>query len=340
MIIVRAPLRISFVGGGTDSPDFYRKHTGRVISTAIDKYVYVAINPTPLMKEVVARYSQFEIAEHPSQIKNDRIREALLDLGIYGNIDITTFSDLPVKTGLGSSSSFSVALIKGLHAYLGKKIDQRESAEKAARLEIELLNQPIGKQDHYAAAFGGFNIFQFNSDDTVDVQPVFLDYKTRLDFQKHLLLYFTGITRESSSVLTEQKTKIDENLDSLKQLAEMPLEFKERLMKADFKGIGKLLHDNWLKKRNLASNVSNPIIDELYQTALNAGAWGGKILGAGGGGCFIFVAEPEKLSFIKEALDNVALKHQLVEAKSIPFNFVQSGVEILMDHSRLNNELT
>lgn len=333
MIIVKAPLRISFVGGGTDLPDFYRQHPGRVISTAIDKYVYVAINPTPLMGQVAARYSSFEIVKHPSELKNDRIRAALLDLGIYSNIDITTFSHLPVKTGLGSSSSFSVALMKGLYASLGKKIDQREAAEAACRLEIELLREPIGKQDQYASAFGGLNVFQFNADESVDVHPVFIDYKTRSNFENRLLLFFTGITREAASVLGEQKEKTSLNLKSLKEMAELPCEFQERLGRADFEGLGKLLHVNWLKKKTLASKVSNPVIDDLYQSGFEAGAWGGKVLGAGGGGCLLFMAPPEKMGAIREALRGAAAKNQLEEAREIPLRFVQSGVEVWLDHS-------
>lgn len=333
MIIVRAPLRISFVGGGTDLPDFYRKHPGRVISTAIDKYVYVAINPTPLMRQITARYSSFEVVKHPSELKNDRIRAALLDLGINSNIDITTFSHVPVNTGLGGSSSFSVALVKGLYAYLGKKIDQRDAAELACRLEIDILGEPIGKQDQYASAFGGLNVFQFNPDDSVEVQPVFLDYKTRLELERHLLLFFTGITRPASTVLKEQKEKIDANLESLKRMADMPLEFRERLIRADFKGLGHLLHENWLLKKTLASQVSNDAIDELYQVALDAGAWGGKILGAGGGGCLLFIAPPEKRRALTAALISSAEKNKLEGFGEVPFRLVQSGVELLMDYT-------
>lgn len=335
MIIVKAPLRISFVGGGTDLPDFYHQYPGRVISTAIDKYVYVAINPTPLMKYVTARYSSFEMVEHPSKLKNDRMRAALLDLGIHSNIDITTFSHLPANTGLGASSSFAVALMKGLHAYLGRKIDQREAAEAACRLEIELLKEPIGKQDQYAAAFGGLNIFQFNPDDSVDVSPVFLDYRTRLDFENHLLLFFTGITRSASTVLREQKEKTSVNLDTLKQMAEMPLEFRDRLVRGDFEGLGKLLNENWMRKKGLASKVSNDTIDNLYQAGLDAGSWGGKVLGAGGGGCLLFVAPPEKKNAILEALKRSSHENQLEDAREIPFQFVQSGVELWLDHSKL-----
>src|SRR5688572_17261851 len=161
MIVVRAPMRISFVGGGTDLPEFYRQSPGAVISTAIDKFVYVAINHTPLIDKVSARYSISETVDHPSQLQHTRIRAALCDLGIQKGIEIASFASLPAKTGIGSSSSFSVALMKGLHAYLGRNIGAREVAEAASRLEIELLGEPIGKQDQYAAAFGGFNVFRF-----------------------------------------------------------------------------------------------------------------------------------------------------------------------------------
>lgn len=332
MIIVKAPLRISFVGGGTDLPDFYHQHPGRVISTAIDKYVYVAINPTPLMKHVTARYSSFETVEHPSQLKNDRMRAALLDLGIHSNIDITTFSHLPANTGLGASSSFAVALMKGLYAYLGKKVDAREAAEAACRLEIELLGEPIGKQDQYAAAFGGLNIFQFNPDNSVNVQPVFLDYRTRLDFENHLTLFFTGIMRSASTVLAEQKEKTKMNIDTLKEMAETPFDFRERLVRGDFEGLAKLLHENWMRKKSLASRVSNDTIDNLYHAGLDAGAWGGKVLGAGGGGCLLFIAPPEKKQAIRLALMRCAEEQKLTDAREVPFRFVQSGAELWLDH--------
>ncbi len=335
MIIVRAPLRISFVGGGTDLPDFYRQSPGRVISTAIDRYVFVAINPTPFLTEkVIVRYSDYEIVDHPSELKNDRVRAALIDLGILNNIDITTFSHVSAKTGLGGSSSFSVALIKALHVYLGRKIDERETAEAASRLEIELLKEPIGKQDQYASAVGGLNIIQFNRDETVDVDPVFLDYKLRMDFENHLLLFFTGILRNASSVLAEQKKNITDRLETLRVMAEEAFEFKERLVKGDFGGLGSMLHNGWLKKKTLASNGSNSVIDEFYESGMNEGAWGGKVLGAGGGGCMLFLAPIDKKDVIRKAMKNIAIKNNLTEFREISVKFVQSGVEVLLNHKR------
>ena len=329
MIISRAPLRISFVGGGTDLAAFYRISPGRVISTSIDKYVYVAINPTPLINKVTARYSVVEGVNHARELKNDRIREALLDLGIENNIEVGTFSHLPVGTGLGASSSFAVALMKGLYACLGKRIDRKEAAELACRLEIQLVKEPIGKQDQYATAFGGFNIFQFNPDESVDVEPVLLDYKKRLDLEDHIILFFTGITRAASDVLVEQKANVSEKINTLKEMADSVLPFKERLLAGDFKGMGEMLHQGWLKKKTLASKVSNKIIDEFYDAGMNYGAWGGKILGAGGGGCILFLAPLEKKEAIKEALKDIANKNNLNDFKEVPVRFMQSGVEIL-----------
>ena len=331
MIIVRAPLRISFVGGGTDLPDFYHLHPGRVISTAIDKYVYVAINRTPLIKKISVRYSIGEVVNHPSELKNDRVRLALLDLGIYNNIEIGTFSHLPGQTGLGASSSFSVALMKGLYTSLGKKMNKYEAAEAACRLEIELLKEPIGKQDQYASALGGFNTLQFNLDGSVGVDPVLLDYKTRLDFESHMLIFFTGIQRPASSVLTEQRANINKKFESLKEMANLVPAFKEHLIRGDFRALGEILHQNWLKKKSLALNVSNPLIDELYEAGIRCGAWGGKILGAGGGGCMLFLAPPEKKTAIREMVKKIAQRHNLNDFVEIPVRIAQSGVEVIVN---------
>jgi len=329
MIITRAPLRISFVGGGTDLPDFYRRYPGRVISTAIDKFVYLVINRTPLIPKISARYSISETVDRPDDLQHTRIKAALLDLEIEKGLEIGSFASLPAKTGLGSSSSFSVALMKGLHAYQGKKIDKKEAADAACRLEIELIKEPIGKQDQYAAAFGGFNVLQFNPDETVDVEPVLLDYKKRLALENHLLLFFTGVTRAASSVLTEQKSNIEKKIDTLKEMAESVFDFQGRLLSADFQGMGEMLHQGWLKKKSLASNVSNSVIDDLYNAGMNAGAWGGKVLGAGGGGCLMFLVPLEKKQAIREAVLRVVKENNLAEFREIPVKFVQTGVETL-----------
>lgn len=329
MIVVRAPLRISFVGGGTDLPGFYRRTPGRVISTAIDKFVYVAINRTPLIDKVSARYSIAETVDHPRELQHTRIKEALLDLGIHKNIEIASFANLPAKTGLGSSSSFSVALVKGLNAFQGKKLDKAEAAEAASRLEIELVGEPIGKQDQYAASFGGFNVLQFNPDESVDVKPVLLDYKKRLALENHLLLFFTGMTRSASSVLTEQKANIDSKLETLKEMADSVPEFESRLLAGDFRGLGEMLHDGWLKKKSLASDVANSTIDDLYNAGMSSGAWGGKVVGAGGGGCVMFLVPEDKKSAVCDAVSGIAKEKKLNEFQELPVKFVQCGAEIL-----------
>ena len=330
MIIVRAPLRISFVGGGTDLAAFYKKSPGRVVSAAIDKYVYVTITRTP-GKRVSVRYSIAEYVDHPKELQPHRVRETLIDLNILDSIEISSFSQLPGQTGLGSSSAFSVTLIKGLNALLGKKLNAALCAEKACRLEIDLVGDPIGKQDQYASALGGLNILQFNKDESVDVEPVLLDYQHRLEFEDHLLLFFTGLTRAASSVLTEQrkKTKSGANMNALKQMANSVHDFAAALRNHEYERLGTMLHEGWQRKKTLASNVSNPGIDALYDAARRKGAWGGKLLGAGGGGCLLFIVAPEKRAEVVRALDRLARKQKHEDAAVIPFSFVQNGVEII-----------
>lgn len=329
MIIVRAPLRISFVGGGSDLADFYHISLGKVISATIDKYVYVAINPAPLLKGITARYAITENVKDPNQLKNDRIREVMIDLEVKDNMEIGIFSHLPAGTGLGGSSSFTVALIKGLSTYLGQRLDKEEIAQAACKIEIDKIKEPIGKQDQYAATFGGFNIFQFNPDDTVDIEPILLDYKRRIDLENHILIFFTGITRQASSVLSEQKKNINEKLDSLKSMVKLVDIFKKNLLRGDFEVMGKLLHENWLMKKSLASKVSNQAIDTLYNAGIKAGAWGGKILGAGGGGCILFLAPLTKKEKIRQSVIKKAKSLKLLDFKEIPIKFVQSGVEVV-----------
>ncbi len=329
MIIVRAPLRISFVGGGTDLPDFYKLHPGKVISATIDKYVFVAINPAPLLKGITARYAIIENVNHVSQLKNDRIRESMLHLGVMDNMEIGIFSHMPVGTGLGGSSAFTIGLIKGFSTYLGKRLDKKEIAEIASKIEIEKIKEPIGKQDQYASAFGGFNVFQFNPDESVDIEPILLDYKRRIDLENHLLLFFTGITRNASGILKEQKSNVQKKFKTLKLMTRSVDLFKKKLIRGKFEDLGKLLNENWLNKRSLASKVSNKLIDKLYESGIRNGAWGGKVLGAGGGGCIMFLVPLQKKSTIRDAVYKQAQNMKLSDFKEIPVKFVHSGVEIV-----------
>jgi D-glycero-alpha-D-manno-heptose-7-phosphate kinase len=329
MIVVRAPLRISFAGGGTDLPDFYTRYPGRVLSTAIDKYVYVVVNRTPLIDKISARYSISETVNHPSELQHTRIKAALLDAGILSGIELASFASLPSKTGLGSSSAFSVALVKALSAYQGKKMSKREAAEAASRLEIELLGEPMGKQGQYAAAFGGINVLQFNTDNSVDVKPLLIDYKIRLGLEDHILLFFTGLARDGSSFLNEQKANVGKKFETLKVMSDSVLKAEECLTKADFQGLGNLLDQGWMMKKTLARDAPSDLIDALYGKGMAAGAWGGKVLGGGSGGCVMFFVPTEKKVAIRRAVAQVAEGAGLKEFKEIPVRFVQSGVEIL-----------
>lgn len=334
MIVARAPLRISFVGGGTDLPDFYRQRRGQVVSTTIDKFIYVVLNRTPMVPKISARYSKSETVAHPSELQHTRIRAALLDLGIEKGVEIGSFGALPAKTGLGSSSSFSVALLKALYAYQGNGITHAEAAEAACRLEIELVGEPVGKQDQYAAAFGGFNVIQFHEDDSVTVEPVLLGYDKRLELEEHIYLAFTGITRPSSQVLSEQRANIDRRFDTLCRMADAVPDFVDHLMAGRLHEIGSLLHENWILKKTLASTISSPVLDELYEAGMRHGAWGGKILGAGGGGCLLLILPPERRPGVSDAVARAAEKYGLTEFVEIPVAFTQSGTEILFSGDR------
>ncbi len=337
MIITRAPLRISFVGGGTDLPAFYRKHPGRVISVTVDKYVYAVIHPVPLVNKFIARYSKVEWVSHPKDLEHPSIREALLDLGITNpGMEISTFADLPAKTGLGSSSSFAAALLKGLHTHLGKKLSSEETACAACRLELDLLKEPIGKQDQYATAYGGLNVIQFNEDDSVEVKPVFLDYKKRSSLEDHIILFFTGITRSASSILKVQNVDMDEHLETYKKMSDSVFDFEKLLLTGDVEGMGEMLHEGWTSKKTLAGNITNSVIDSFYEAGRNAGAWGGKVLGAGGGGCVLFLADPQKHNLIRKSVTKIASENNLLDLgfKEVPIKFVQSGTEVLFHNER------
>jgi D-glycero-alpha-D-manno-heptose-7-phosphate kinase len=334
MIITRAPLRISFVGGGTDLPDFYRQYPGRVISAAINKFTYITINHLPHTKKVIVKYKNTEVVDHPSQLKHTRVKGALLDLGIYQNIEIGSFADISAKSGLGSSSAFSVALLKGLYAFLGRNLNRQEAAEAASHLEINILKEPIGKQDQYAAAIGGFNVFQFNPNHSVDIKPVLLSHDTKKKLEDHLILFFTGFTRDAGSILNEQKNNINDKLETLKQMADSVYEFEKLLLKGDFEAAGKMLNEAWKRKKSLASKISNNSFDLLYEAGVNKGAHGGKILGAGGGGCMLFIVPPEKRESIKRVIFELAKKENLVDFEEVPFKFTECGVDIVYRDDR------
>ncbi|MFH1575542.1 MAG: GHMP kinase [Candidatus Nealsonbacteria bacterium] len=318
MIISQTPLRMSFVGGGTDFEDFYRQYPGRVLSTSINKCFYIMIN-SRFDGMIKLNYTQAETVENISQIRHPLIKAALEETGIEKGIDIVSLADLPAQRtglGLGASSSFTVGLLNGLYAFLGNYAPPEILAEKACNIEIKKAGSPIGKQDQYAAAFGGLNVITFNCGGKIDVEPIYLSPKLKNDFQKHLLLFFTGKERSANNILSEQKQNIDKKFDFLKKMSDMVPLFRSALEKGEFQKLGELLHQNWLLKKELAFGVSNQQIEEMHNLAMAAGAWGGKILGAGGGGFFLVMASVETQPKVIEALKEYQL---------IPFRFSESG---------------
>jgi D-glycero-alpha-D-manno-heptose-7-phosphate kinase len=295
MIIVRSPLRITFGGGGTDLPSYYREHEGSLIAAAIDKYVYVtAIKPfTP---GIFLKYSKIEHVDKIEEIQHPIIREGLkqFDLGVP-QIEITTLADIPAGTGLGSSGSFTTALLRTLHAHARTIIHPRELAEQACHIEIDLLKEPIGKQDQYIAAFGGITCFTFRTNGEVEAVPLAVGEDTLHALEDNLLLFFTGFSRSASTILSDQdkRTKGGDAgmIDNLHYVKDLGLRSKHVLEAGDLTGFGKLMHEHWLQKRKRSTGMSNPKIDEWYNLALDNGAVGGKLIGAGGGGFLMFYAE-------------------------------------------------
>jgi D-glycero-alpha-D-manno-heptose-7-phosphate kinase len=331
MIIVKAPLRITFIGDATDLPGFCGLYQGKLISTTIDKYIYIVINDKYQSDNYVIKHGITEIVDTIGEIKHSRFRMALTELGIKNGMEIGVFSDLPGNTGLGSSSTFSVALIKALHKFLGKDTDAKSVAEEASRLEIELLKEPIGKQDQYAAAYGGFNRLQFNTNGSVDVEPVKTGKSEIKKLNDYSMLFFTGITRHASSILTEQIEKIKDNFDTYKKMADSTSEFEKALSDGYMKKIGELIDREWQWKKTLSSNVSNELIDRLYDTAKTAGALGGRLIGAGSGGCLFCLVEPEKRTAVSQALVEQAKKENLSGFVEVPIKFINKGAELIFN---------
>lgn len=323
MIISRTPLRMSFVGGGSDMPQFYREHGGAVLSTAIDKYIFVTANQK-FDKGIRLSYSETETVEAVDNIKHSLARHALQFLGVSSGIELTTVADIPSKgTGLGSSSAFAVGLLNVLYAFQRRFSSAEKLAEEACHIEIDRMGEPIGKQDQYAAAYGGFQFYEFNSDETVTVSPLIMPRQSKLDLQRRTLMFYTGKTRSASSILADQARELScngEKVHSMKRMVQLAHELRDALQAGQIDAMGEMLHENWNLKRSLARNVSNGDIDAAYDAAIAAGAQGGKVLGAGGGGFLIFYA-PEAA--------HIAIERALAPLRRIPFTFENSGSRII-----------
>ena len=257
-----------------------------------------------------------------------------MEFGVVNcGIEIGSFADWPSRTGLGSSSSFATALMRGLYAYFKKEVTEKEVAEAACRLEIDRLGEPIGKQDQYAAAYGGFNRIQFNPDQSIQVETVNLKKENQILLKSHMMLFFTGITRSAARVLRDQNQHIDTHIDTYRKMADSVFHFEECLRIGDIEKLSALLHDGWMLKKSLGSKISNSTIDILYESGIANGALGGKILGAGGGGCILFFAPPEKQPRVKKVLYQIAQQQNLSSFKEIFTDFSPTGTEVVFNNS-------
>lgn len=328
MILTRTPLRISLVGGGTDLPSFYRNYgVGAVVSFTINKYVFISVNPK-FDGAIRLAYSRVEDTNDVRQLLHDIARETLTLLKLRG-VEIASQADIPGEgTGLGSSSSFAVGLVNALNQhkilYYGADKDTMamDLAETACHVEIDRCKKPIGKQDQYAAAYGGMNYFEFKEDETVTIQRLPLSDAYQRTLESHSLLFYTGITRSSTPILKEQGSNLHSNrraVDLSIQMATLAGQLKDSIQKEEVSEVGELLHENWMRKKELSGGITTPEIDEWYSKARNRGAWGAKITGAGGGGFFYVFAHPDRHKAIK---DGLGLRH-------VPFRITKTGSRVV-----------
>ncbi len=320
MIITRTPFRISFAGGGSDLASYYRHEPGVVLSTAINKYMYLAVKEH-FEQNFRISYSRTEIVDTVAQIEHPIVRECLNMFGLRKGLEIVSMGDLPARTGLGSSSSFTVGLLHALYAMHGRVVSRDQLAKEACSIEIEKLREPIGKQDQYIAAYGGMQFIQFNPDGSVFVDPVILSTEVRREFERRLLIFFTGRTRDAREVLTQQNASTGEKLPVLRRMCEIAREMREVLTSGrDLNLFGALLHEAWEAKRSLTEGISNAGIDAWYSRARNAGALGGKLLGAGGGGFLLFFCEAHNHRRVRE---------ELSELRELAFSLEPEGSKIV-----------
>jgi D-glycero-alpha-D-manno-heptose-7-phosphate kinase len=325
MIIARSPLRITLGGGGTDLPSYYRDHEGFLIAAAIDKYVYVTVM-RPFAEGIYLKYSALEHTDHVAEVKHPIIREALQMQNLKTpQVEITTLADIPAGTGLGSSGSFTTALLKSLYAHRRKLIHPQELAELACHIEIDRLGEPIGKQDQYIAAYGGLTCFTFHKDDRVTAEPLRVSMDTMFDLEDNLLLFFTGFARSASGILKDQHTRSQNNdeemLRNLDYVKDLGYRSKNALEVGATIQFGELMHEHWEHKKRRSGGMSNPKIDEWYQRGMRNGAVGGKLVGAGGGGFLMFYAA-----------DRAKLRHEMAEAglEEVRFRFDFEGTKIVL----------
>ncbi|MBD3290658.1 GHMP kinase [candidate division KSB1 bacterium] len=302
MIISQTPLRISFAGGGTDLKAFYSQEEGWVISSAIDKFIFVIVKER-FDDKIYINYSKKEIVDEVDQIEHDLVREAMKKTGTKNGVEITTLADIPsAGSGLGSSSSVTVGLLNALYAYNGEQVTAEQLAREACEIEIDILGKPIGKQDQYIAAYGGLRFFRFRPDEQVDVEKVCLENGNNRKFGANLLLFYTGKTRKADAILTEQKEQTSNKMYFLREIKKQAMEIKDLLCAREYNQVGDVLRRTWQLKKELAKKITNGDIEEMFNSAMEAGALGGKISGAGGGGFLMLYCPREKQNQLRDAL--------------------------------------
>ena len=322
MIITRTPFRISFAGGGSDLKNYYEKFGGSVLSVSINKYIYLSMHPYFDENAYLLKYSKTEAVNFLDEIQHPIVRTVFKKYGIKG-VDFNSSADIPAGSGLASSSAFTVGLINLCNAYTDKYMNRADIAELACKVEIEDLKEPIGKQDQYACACGGLNFIEFYKDGVVDVEKLYLQSDAYHVLEKNLLMFYTGKTRSAGSILAEQKkntTNDEAKIKNLHKMVELSRVLKDELLKGNTNAMGEILHTGWMYKKELANGISNPDIDYYYDLAIQNGARGGKLLGAGGGGFLLFYVEEQHRSRVRKALNML---------KEIDFKFDNKGTNIV-----------
>jgi D-glycero-alpha-D-manno-heptose-7-phosphate kinase len=328
MILTRSPLRISLGGGGTDLPSYYRKAGGFLIAAAIQQYIYVSLHRT-FVEDFILKYSEMERVQDTEEVRHPIVREALKLLDVDpAHLEITSFADIPAGTGLGSSGTFTCALLHALHEHAGIHMTRSELAEQACRIEIEKLNEPSGKQDQYISVFGGITQFTFREDDAVDVEPLPLSVSQRLDLEDSLVMFFTGYSRRASDILAEQdkntKNSNSTMIQNLNRVKEIGYESKKALLESRIEDFGHLMHEHWLRKKQRSSRMVNQSINDAYDVAMSNGALGGKLIGAGGGGFLLFVTTDKKRT--RHAMADLGLRE-------VPVRFDYAGTQTMIGRS-------
>jgi D-glycero-alpha-D-manno-heptose-7-phosphate kinase len=325
MIITQTPLRISFLGGGTDFREFFTQEDGWVVSSAIDKYIFVIIKER-FDDKIRVGYTRTELVDHIDELQHELVRECLRKTGIRKRVEIATMGDIPsAGSGLGSSSSVTVGLLNAMYTYLGTPKDAETLAREACQIEIDVLGKPIGVQDQYIAAYGGQRFIRFRTDGGIEVESLGLDENQRRRLNQNLMLFFTQVTRKAETVLSEQVHNINHRLDVLREMKRLALEARACLQAGAFDDFGLLLHRGWEFKKQLASQISNGTIDALYDTARQAGALGGKITGAGGGGFLLLYCPHHRQDDVRTALRDLP---------ELPFHLERDGSKVIFNYRR------